>query len=266
MTNAESENISEQLTPTAGDTQNQSGVKHNYPLAIEDASFKTAFSLLLKTMPYTLLRFGILVLISIVTVIWTGITLGGYAGLVNMKFDTLAMLWGFFSVGSYGGLWGLVIRYSLYMVKCGHIAVITELITKDSISNGSENMFSYGKRIVTERFKDVNVLFVIDQTVNSVIKSFNGTLDWISSLIPIPGLDKLMQLVQSIIYFAATFIDETIFSYTLARNETNPWQGAQDGLIYYCQNSKEILKTAVWAVIIDKIATALIWILFMLPG
>ncbi|MBE3097079.1 MAG: hypothetical protein IMZ44_08100 [Planctomycetes bacterium] len=44
-------------------------VRHSYPLAIQEAGFGTAWSLVVRTMPYVLVRFGILLAFSIVTII-----------------------------------------------------------------------------------------------------------------------------------------------------------------------------------------------------
>lgn len=241
-------------------------VCHDYPLAIRDASFSTALGLFLKTLPYALIRFAILLAVTLVTVVWGILTFGG-AGLLSSKVhETFGLVWMAGGAGLYGYLWYFVVRYSMYMLKCGHIAVLTELVTHGQIGNGSENMFSYGKRIITEKFTQVNVLFALDALIDGVVLSFNRTLDWVGSLLPIPGLEGLMNVVKAILFSASTYIDETIFSYTLARNESNPWRGGQDGLIYYCQNAKEILKTAVWVVVLDKVLTLIIWVCFLAPA
>jgi len=125
---------------------------------------------------------------------------------------------------------------------------LTELITVGQIGNGSEGMFAYGKRVVKSRFGEASVLFVVDRLVSGVVRAFNRTLDFVAGLLPIPGLSSVVSFANSVIYAATTYIDETIFSYGLARQETNPWASAKDGLIYYAQNSREILKTGIYAV------------------
>jgi len=65
---------------------------------------------------------------------------------------------------------------------------------------------------------------------------------------------------------ATTYIDETIFSYNLARGDDNAWRSSKDALIYYAQNSKEILKTAIYVVVLDKVLTAVAWGLMLLPA
>ena len=127
-------------------------------------------------------------------------------------------------------------------------------------------MFAYGKRIVTERFAQTNVLFAMDLLVEGVVRSFNRTLDWVANLLPIPGMQGLMNLVKALLHSASTYIDETIFSYLLARNETNPWRGGQEGLVYYCQNAKPILKTAIWVVVLDKVLSVVLWAVMLVPA
>ncbi len=241
-------------------------VCHDYPLAIRDASFLTAVSLFLKTFPYALVRFAILLAVTTITIIWGLLTFGGASWLTAKVHDTFGLIWMVGGCSIYGYLWYFLVRYSMYMLKCGHIAVLTELVTHGQIGNGDENMFSYGKRIITGKFTQANVLFTLDAMIDGVVMSFNRTLDWVGSLLPIPGVEGLMNLVKAVLFSASTYIDETIFSYTLARKETNPWQGGRDGLIYYCQNAKEILKTAVWVVVLDKVLTAVLWVVFLAPA
>lgn len=244
----------------------QKDVRHNYPLAIRDASISTAFSLFLKTLPYALIRFAILIVVTTVTIIWGIATIGGAAWIGERVHSLFGLVWLAGGGSIYGYIWYTIVRYGLYIIKCGHIAVLTDLITNGQIGNGNEGMFDYGKRVISEKFSQVNVLFALDALVDGVVAAFNGTLDWIGSLLPIPALEGLMKLVKGVLFGASTYIDETIFSYSLARGESNPWLGGQEGLIYYCQNVKEILKTAFYAVLLDKVCTALLWLVFLAPA
>ncbi len=240
-------------------------VRHSYPLAIENASLGTAMGLLLKTLPYALVRFGILLAFSVGTIIWFGIVFGG-AALLSKLHEIFGGIWMIGGIGVYGWFFWTVIRYFLYMIKAGHIAVITELVTTGSIDNGEKKMFEYGKDVVKERFKEISVLFGLDLLITGVVKSFNRTLEGVANFLPIPGLDQLAKVVGVILHAMTTFIDETLFSYNLARGDDNPWRSGRDGLIYYAQNSKEILKTSLWIVVLEKVLVVLAWILCMAPA
>ena len=243
-------------------------VRHSYPLAIEKAGLGTAVGLLRKTLPYALVRFGILFAFSLGSVLWWGGTAGGGGWLLSREnFFTTILGWGWIlaGAGGYGYLWYTVLRYFLYLIKAGHIAVLTEIVTKNQVGNGDKNMFVYGKEVVTARFKEVNVLFGLDLLIAGVVRAFNGTLNFIGGLIPIPGVKNLTKVVGVVIKAMTTYIDETIFSYNLARGDENPWRSGRDGLVYYAQNSKEILKTSIGIVLLEKVLVVVVWLAFFLP-
>ncbi len=241
-------------------------VRHTYPLAVQDASISTGLSLVMKTLPYALVRFGILVAISIATIVWLVFTFGGYAWLASTRAPILAYPWLFGWVGLGGYAYWIVGRYFLYLLKAGHIAVLTELITNGEIANCQQGMFQNGKNVVKERFGQVNAMFALDLLIHGVVRAFNRTLNFVSSLIPIPGLSEFTSIVNGVVYASTTYIDETLFSYNLARGDDNVWRSAQDGLVYYAQNAKEVLKTGVWIVVLDKVLTVVAWILCLAPA
>jgi hypothetical protein len=175
-------------------------------------------------------------------------------------------VWLVLCIGVFGAAWRLGVRYVLHLIKCGHIAVLTELVTFGEVRSGSMDMFAYGKHVVSSRFGEVNVLFAVDALVTGVVRSVNGALNLVARLLPLPGLGPLFKLMNAVLFAATTYIDESIFSYGLARGDHNPWASAKDGLIYYAQNSQEVLKTGVWIVVLDKVLTVFIWVLMLLPA
>ncbi|MBF0107384.1 MAG: FHA domain-containing protein [Deltaproteobacteria bacterium] len=243
-------------------------IRHSYPVHAQDSGIKTVVTLYLKTLPYALVRFGILFMASIITIIYGIICFGGFGYLFKAFPSTPipAYAWLLVTGGAGAGLWGFVVRYALYMVKAGHIAVLTEVISHGSVQNGTVGMFAYGRQKVKTQFKQVNILFLIDSFVRAIVRAFNRTTNLITSWLPIPGLARLMAVVNRIVYVSASYIDETILSYNLARGDDNPWRSSKDGVIYYCQNYLEILKTAVLAVILDYIATFIVWIICLVPA
>jgi hypothetical protein len=252
--------------PSGSYSHPEQPVRHSYPLAVEDAGLGTAIGLITKTMPYALARFGILISVSIATIIWYVVTFGGFGLLATKLHPWAGYAWLFAGLGIYGFFWRTLVRYFLYLLKAGHIAVLTELILKGEIGNGQEGMFEYGKNVVKTRFGQVNAMFALDMLVHGVVRAFNRTLDWIARLLPIPGLQGVASVVNAVVYSATTFIDETIFSYALARGDSDNFRSSRDGLIYYAQNCKEVLKTAVWIVVLDKVATAAVWVVMLLPA
>jgi len=165
-----------------------------------------------------------------------------------------------------GWFWGTILRYALHLLACGHVAVLTELITKGQVGNGTESMLAYGKRIVLQRFGEMNILFGFNMLVRGIINAFHRTLDWVGEMIPIPGLEGLSSLITMILKAATRYLDKVILSYNLARNDGDPWTGAREGLVYYAQNAKPILMTSIWLVILERVLSFVLWLLLLAPA
>src|SRR3984885_369347 len=243
-----------------------SPVRHSYALAVRDHGLMTAMGLLMKSLPYAIARFGILLAYSVACIIWIVVTFGGAAWLSTHIAGAFGLVWFLICIVSVGWFWGTVLRYALHLLACGHVAVLTELIVHGRVGNGTESMLAYGKRIVTQRFGEVNILFGFNMLVRGILNSFHRTLDWIDQLIPIPGLESLSNLVTIILRAATRYIDKVILSYNLARNDGDPWTGAREGLVYYAQNAKPILITSVWIVIWERVLTFVLWLLLLAPA
>jgi hypothetical protein len=241
------------------------GVRHDYPLAVRDASLGTAIKLMSQTLPYALARFGILVCSSLVAIVWSIVTIVG-ASALGARVAILGWLWLAVGLGVAGLVWHFALRYVLYLVKCGHVAVLTELVTRGQIACGNKGMFRHGKDVVTERFGQVNALFVLDALIDGVVRAFNRGLDFVTNLVPIPGIQSVSGLIQAVMRASTTYIDETLFSYNLARNDSNVWVSSRDGLVYYAQNARDVLKTGIWVVVLDRVLTVAAWVVLLGPA
>jgi hypothetical protein len=256
------------VAPSVEEDVGQSGpagaVRHNYPLAIQDAGLGTAFGLLMRTLPFLLVRLGILVAFTFLGVaVWAVALLGFW---LFKRIPIVGLVWMVMVLGAAGWFWRAVLRYTLYMLKAAHIAVLTELLTKGQVANGQQSMFTYAREVVKERFGEINVLFALDLLVDGVVGAFNRTLDWVSSLLPVPGLDSVTGAVKAVLRASTTYIDETVLSYNLARGDENVFRSSKDGLIYYAQNCKEVLKTGVFVVVLEKVLTVLVWVVMLAPA
>ncbi len=237
-----------------------------YPLAVRDASLGTAMGLMARSLPYALARFGVLMVASLVTLIWLVIMIGGGVWLGNHIAGIFGLVWivGWLLCASF--LWGTVVRYLLHLIECGHVAVLTELITVGRLSNGDESMFVYGRRLVTQRFAQINVLFGLHALIRGIVHSVHGTLDATADMLPIPGLEALANLFSRVLKAATRYLDKVIFSYNLARNSNDPWTTSREGLVYYAQNAKPVLKTAIWCVVLEWALTLALWIVLLVPA
>lgn len=229
---------------------------------LENPSFSSALNLALKTWPYMMTRLGILLAYSVGFVLWIAVW-GKIVSMLGKSADSMGILWLLIFVAPLG-IFQFFLRYSLYVLKAGHIACLTKLARGEQIPE--TGMVAYGKDIVTKHFVQVNILFAVDAIVRGITRQFNSTLDWLSSLIPIPGLQGIMSLVRSIITMATTFIDESILSYNLSRDSDDVWMSSRDALVLYAQNSKQMLIAAAWAVVFEWAMTAVLFLICLAPA
>ncbi len=221
--------------------------------------FGEASKILLKTTPYLIVRsviymaLGVGITLYIGLILLMGKTFGGGGAVVFII--GLAVLI---------GLLRLAKEYVLYLVDAGHVALITEIIAKGSLPEGA-GQFQYGKELVTRMFKEVSALFVLDRLVLGIIRAINRTVATITDLLPLPGIESLTWIANSVINFSLTYIDETILSYNLARKQENIWESARRGVILYAQNWKPILTTAAGCAAANFLAFIAVFVIFLIP-
>lgn len=250
----------------AGFAQTAAPVRHTYKLTVRSAGFWVAVGLVVQSLPYALARFGVLLACSLLTLIWLVVMIGGAAWLGTHIAGVFGWIWfiGFLVLA--GAIWGSVLRYVLHLIDCGHVAVLTDLITKGSVGNGQESMFAYGRRVVTARFGEASLLFGLNAMVRGIVESFHRTLDWIGELLPIPGLESISSVVNWVMKAATRYLDKVIFSYNLARGDADPWTSSREGLIYYCQNARPVLTTALWSVVLERVMSVVLWLVLLVPA
>lgn len=256
----------QQGEPAMSDRTIRMAPSEGFPLAIRDPSFAAALGLVIRSMPYALARFGVLLAASLAALVWLVVTLGGTALLADHVAGVFGLVWLVGCLIAAGFVWGTLLRYALHLIECGHVAVLTALITHGALPAEAGGMFAYGRRVVTERFGQANALFALNLLVRGVVQAFHRTLDWIADLLPLPGLDSLSRLIDIVLRAATRYLDRVIFSYALARPKLDAWQASREGLVYYCQNAKPVLTTALWSVVLDYAATALMWLVLLVPA
>lgn len=221
--------------------------------------FGEAWRVLLKTLPCVFVRLLIYGVVGISAAIYVGLLL-----LLTKVFGGAGGILFLIGLGVLFGLLKLLQRYVLYLTKAGHVAVITEILQKGELP-GNTGQLAYGKEVVTRIFKEVSVLFAVDQLVSGAIKAFNRTAVRVADIIPIPGLDAVAKLAGLIVNYAVTYVDETILSFNLARKDENIWKSAQTGLVLYAQNWKPILTNAAALALINIVGLVVFVVIMLIP-
>lgn len=234
-----------------------------------DFSVGRALGLMLKTLPFVLLRMAVYFGAALAYVLVTGAGAGigwGIGGFGDSGFQANATIWGgVIGFGLVGAVMYLAREYVLYIVKAGHIAVLVKLLDGEQMPEGRSQV-AYARQEVTKRFAQASVLFGIDQLVKGVLRAITGLVRGIMSILPIPGAKQFVSIVHAFLRIAVGFIDEVILAYAIRTKSDNAWASAQTGLVLYAQNYKPMLKNAAWLALIVYGLSFVVFLVMLAPA
>lgn len=222
-----------------------------------------AIGLIAKTLPFIWVRLGSYLLLGLGLGVYFAVV-GGIAWVLGQLWAPLGFLLFLLAVVGAFGIVRWVTRYYFYLLKAAHTSVMTEFIVNGRGPEGSQ--IEYGKKQVTDRFRDTSVMFAVDVLVDGVVRAFTRSFVRIASILPIPGMNSLGNIVQRIAVMSSTYIDESILSRAYKEREQNVWKVAHDGVILYAQAWKPIVANAVVLALIAYVEFALLLVILGLPA
>lgn len=231
-----------------------------------DFSIGRSVGLMMQTLPFILMRMVVYFGITIAYLIASGAgaSIGYGVGHVSDDPGSFAIWGGIFGFGlvSIGVYW--IREYILYILKAGHIAVMVELMQGKPLPEG-RGQIEHAKQVVTARFGEANVLFVLDQLIKGVIGAITGLLGGIAAFLPLPGLQGLVGFINTVIRISLTYVDEIILGYNIKVNSENAWETSRQGLVLYAQNGKIMVRNAIWLSLFLWIIAIVIFIVMLAP-
>ncbi len=227
-----------------------------------DLQLGRAFNIVSQTMPYILYRAMIygalcgamLVYLAVLGLIGAVFGSGAFLVLLVLSAGAGAML----------GVGRLLGEYFLYLLKAGHIALITEIITQGTLPEGI-NQTEWGKERVKHYFKELSVLSLVDQLLKGIIGVLNRTLFDVMTILPIPGVEGAAKFSQRIVDFSLTYVDESIIAYTFKTKNENVFDAAKTGIVLYAQAWKSVLKNAVALTLLSYAFVFACTVLWLVP-
>ncbi len=202
-------------------------------------------------------------------VVVTGAGAGtGYGiGLVgDEEFRATSTVWG--GIAGFGLTAGVVFflrDYLLYMVKAGQIAVMVEYLDGKPLPYG-QGQIAYARRVVTERFGQASALFALDRLVRGVIAVITGLVEGVMTILPVPGLNRIMGAVRAWLKVAVGLVDEVILAHAIRTRSENAWEAAHDGLVLYAQNGRALLVNAAWLTLLCWVLAAVVFLVMLAPA
>ena len=209
-----------------------------------------AVSLVRRTTPILMARLTAYLIFWAIGLVYFGLV-GGLAWLLAQLWEPLGFIAFIVGLGGAGALYHLAYRYTFFLLKAAHIAVIAELLQHDRLPKDSGGQLAWGKTQVQGRFGDVNAMFVIDEIVNGIVRTFTRTVSRLIRFIPGDTGRSLASVVQKVIRFAVSYIDEAIMARSFWRQDENVWESAEEGIVLYAQAWKPILTNAVMLMLLS---------------
>lgn len=209
----------------------------------------------LKTMKFVWLKLalgGIVLLFALITLfpfVWLG-SLGDGGGIV------IALTVWFILVGC---VYGFLQHYVGYILKAGHVAMVTTAVTTGSLP---EDQLAAAKEMVSQRFLTANVYFAVDRLVSGAVSQLQKGLQKVDDLLgKIPGVSFIVSFAQMFVHIALNYVDECCLSYTFLHGDQSAFKSAADGVVIYFQNWKKLLKDAAVMTLAVMVISFLAWLL-----
>ncbi|MCL2213742.1 MAG: zinc ribbon domain-containing protein [Treponema sp.] len=216
-----------------------------------------------KTMPFCWAK----LLLGLATVVISIVALAILMGIAWLfKNEVVYLIMFLIWLGVTGAVNFFINHYIGYLVKAGHVAVITEAVVTGKVP---DNQVAYGKEKVKERFLTSNVYFVLDKLIGGAVRQLQrgfekmgGTLGSI-----IPGMNFVVNIGKMFIGIALGYIDECCLGYTFLKNKQGAFKSATDGVVIYAENWKKLLKDAAkTTAIVVGLVIAVTLVLFLIFG
>jgi uncharacterized membrane protein len=230
-----------------------------------DFDIGRTLGIMARTWPFIALRllvyFGITV--GYVFAIGIGAGVGYGVGHISDEPGAFALWGGIFGFGLVSMIVYWIREYILYVVKAGHIAVMVHLIDGRPVPDG-QSQIDYARKVVTARFAEANILFVVDQLVKGAIRVITGLIGGVASFLP--GLQGIAQFVNTVIRISLTYVDEIILGYNVRIDSRTPFDSARQGVVLYAQNAKTMVKNAVWLSIFMWLLAFVVFLVMLAPA
>ena len=228
-----------------------------------------AISLMFKTLPFIIFRLAVYFGVALGYVLMTGVGAGvgwGIGGFGDEDFRAASTFWGgAIGFGIVGAVMYVLREYLLYVVKAGHVAVLVELVDGQSLPE-NRGQIKYAGEVVKERFGQASTLFMVDQLIKGVLRSLVGAVKTVFRLLPIPGAQQFLSILQAFLRIAVGFIDEVILAYCIRTRSTRHWESSRDALVLYGQNLKPMMVNAAWLTLIIYLLSFVVFLVMLAPA
>jgi hypothetical protein len=218
-------------------------------MTLNSLQLGTSFKLMLRTLPIIGIRLGANILFGIALLVYLAIA-GWVAYLVGSAIQIVGVILFIVALIAIIPIYNLVYRYVFYLLKAAHVAIIAELLANRKVPDG-QGQLAWGKQKVQDRFAEVSGMFIVDELVMGVVRTFTRTVFSLTSWLPGDTLRTLVSVINRVIEYAMNYIDETVLARSFWNEQESVWTNARDGVVVYAMVWKPILINAVALMVIS---------------
>jgi len=222
-----------------------------------------ALKLVTRTLPIALVRLGALMLFWLAALAYLA-AVGGIAWLVGQVIPLVGVVVFVVGIGGLGFLYRWAQRYVLYLIKAAQIAVMAELLVREELPPGT-NQLAWGKQRVQDRFGEASAMFIVDQMVSGVVSVFTSAVYRVASWVPGNALRGLVRAVNRVLRFSLEYVDEAILARSFWTDTEDVWANARDGVVLYGMVWKPLLMNAIALMLLSLVPFVLVVIILAAP-
>jgi hypothetical protein len=227
--------------------------------------FRDSVGLLKRTTPFLMLNAGIYTAFFVATIVWLAVW-GGLAALFAERLTLLSVVFFIIAIGVPGGVIAWARKWLLYMVQGAHIAVLSKFVHDEPVP-AEMGQVEFGRELVKQNFRDMNVLFLLDRLIDGTLKAFSRRFVRIVNWLPLGNqATSVARLITQILQRSLSYVDEAILSYAIVQRSQNVWASSRHGIILYAQSYVPILKTAVKVWAAEKVAFIAVLVALAAPA
>jgi hypothetical protein len=230
---------------------------------LESLQLGLAFKLIMRTRTILAIKLGAYILFWIAALIYLAITFA-IATMVAQAIPIVGFILFIVAIVGVAPLYQLAYRYVFYMIKAAHIAVLSELIVNGDLPKGVSQL-AWGKERVQKRFGEVNAMFVVDELVSGIVRAFTRTVYSLASFLPGDTLDQIVKIINRVIWYATSYIDEAILARSFILKKVPVWVNARDGVVLYGMVWKPLLMAAIVLMVLSYIPFIVGFLILSLP-
>jgi hypothetical protein len=227
-----------------------------------DLELLRATRVVLQTTPYLAIRVVVYAALWVAVVLYLAVL-----GVIGWTFGSFAF-WALVVASAVltvlVGVGNLLGIYMFYLLRAGHLAILSELLTEGALPLGVSQP-GWGADQVARHFRELRVLALVHRRTSQAAAAFHRDLVDVTTAVPLPGMEAASTLAARAAALSLPYLTETLLARIFRTRNLNPFDGARAALVRYAQRWQPVLRAAVALTVVGWAFATLAAVLSMAP-